>query len=97
MCVANTPKEAKTKVFTFKRRLEDRSWFEGEEQLLSVLAESAALLGGNNELTDEACPVTDVVVLVILCQVEDILSQELSLQKKDSHVRTVNRKICCCI
>lgn len=65
---------------TFKRRLEDRCRFEGEKQLLGVLAESPALLRGHNELANEARPITDVVVLVVLGQVENILRQQFGLR-----------------
>lgn len=64
---------------TFKRRLEHRCRFEGEEQFLSVFAERSALLGGHDELANETRPVPDVVILVILGQVENILSQQLGL------------------
>lgn len=67
---------------TFKRRLEHRCRFEGEEEFLSVFAESAALLSGHDELANETRTVPDVVILVILGQVENILSQQLGLRKK---------------
>lgn len=66
---------------TFERRLENRRRFEGEEQFLSVLAEGPTLFDGHDELTNEACTVTNVVVLVVFGQVEDILCQKLGLQE----------------
>lgn len=64
---------------TFKWRLEDWCRFEGEEQFLCILAECPTLLGGHDELANEACPITDVIVLVILGQVENILCQQFGL------------------
>lgn len=54
----------------------------GQEELLGILVEGPALLGGHNELADEASPVTDVIILVILGQVEDVLGQELALHQR---------------
>ena len=67
---------------TFKRRLEDGGRFEGEEQLLSVLAECATLVSGHDELTNEASPISYVVVLIILGQVQNILRQKLGLRRE---------------
>lgn len=64
---------------TFERRLEHRRRFEGEEEFLSIFAERSALLGGHDELANETRPVPDVVILVVLGQVENILSQQLGL------------------
>lgn len=81
---------------TFKRRLEHRCRFEGEEEFLSVFAERSALLSGHDELANETCPVPDVIILVILGQVENILSQQLGLwKKKDKEsVTTLTVHIC---
>lgn len=65
--------------FTFKWRLQHRCRFEGQEQLFSVLAERPALLSGHDELADEPCTVADVVVLIVLGQVENVLSQQFGL------------------
>lgn len=64
---------------TFKRRLEHRCRFEGEEEFLSIFAEHSALLGGHDELPNKTSPVPNVVILVVLGQVENILSQQLGL------------------
>lgn len=64
---------------TFKWRLEDWCGFEGEEQFLSVLAERSTLLGGHDELANETRPITDVVILVVFGQVENILRQQFGL------------------
>ena len=73
-------KQCLLNLFTFKRRLQDRSGFQGKEQLLSVLAKGTALFQGHNKLADESSSVTNVIVLVILRQVEDVLSKQFSLQ-----------------
>lgn len=64
---------------TFEGRLQHRGWLEGQEQLLGVLAERATLVSGYDELPDEASPVSDIIVLVVLGQVEHVLSQQLGL------------------
>lgn len=51
----------------------------GQEELLGILVEGPALLSGHDELADEASPVTDVIILVVLGQVEDVLGQQLAL------------------
>jgi len=53
----------------------------GQEELLGVLVECPTLLSGHNELADEASPVTDVIILVVLGQVEDVLGQQLALRQ----------------
>lgn len=67
---------------TFKRRLEDRCGFEGQEQLFRVLAERPALLGGHDELADETGAVADVVVLIVLGQVQNVLRQQFGLRRE---------------
>lgn len=67
---------------TFKRRLEHWCGLEGEEQLFSVLAERPALLSGHNELADEARTVTDVIILIVFGQVENILRQQFGLRRE---------------
>lgn len=82
---------------TFKRRLQHRCRFEGEEEFLSVFAERSALLSGHDELPNEPSPVPDVVVLVVLGQVENILSQQLSLWKKTkrkNYEKSETRRVC---
>lgn len=54
----------------------------GQEELLGILIEGPALLSGHDELADEASPVTDVVILVVLGQVEDVLGQQLALWQR---------------
>ena len=73
----------RVKEATLKRRLEDWRGFEGEEQLLGVLAEGSALIGGHDELADEAGTVTDVIVLVVFSQVQHVLSQQLGLSEEE--------------
>lgn len=51
----------------------------GQEELLGILVEGPTLLGGHNELADEASPVTNVIILVVLGQVKDVLGQQLAL------------------
>lgn len=65
---------------TFKRRLQDGGGLERKEKLLGVFAESAALIGGNNQLADEAGTISDVIVLIIFRQVQYILRQQFSLK-----------------
>lgn len=79
-------KQSSSFVFTFKRRLQYRCRFKGKEKLLGVFTQGSTFICGDNELTDEPCTVSDVVVLVILCQVEHILRKKLGLnikRKKD--------------
>lgn len=52
-----------------------------QEELLGIFVEGPTLLGGHNELADEASTVTDVVILVVLGQVEHVLSQQLALHQ----------------
>lgn len=54
----------------------------GQEELLGILIEGSALLGGHDELADEASPVADVIILIVLGQVEDVLGQELALWQR---------------
>lgn len=54
----------------------------GQEELLGIFIEGPALLSGHDELADEASPVADVIILVVLGQVEDVLGQQLALQQR---------------
>lgn len=70
-----------SRVGTFEGGLQDGSGFLGQEELLGIFVEGPALLGGHNELADEASPVADVVILVVLGQVEHVLGQQLALHQ----------------
>ena len=67
-------------LLTFEGRLKDGRRLQRQDQLLGVLAERPALVRGHDELADEARPVPDVVVLVVLGQVQDVLSEQLGLR-----------------
>lgn len=64
---------------TFVGRLEDRCWFGRQQNAVGVLAERSVLVIGHNELADESRAVSDVIVLVIFPQVQNVLGQQLSL------------------
>lgn len=70
-----------SRVGTFEGGLQDGSGFLGQEELLGIFVEGPALLGGHNELADEASPVADVIILVVLGQVEHVLGQQLALHQ----------------
>lgn len=76
-----TSRPRASRVGTFEGGLQDGSGFLGQEELLGIFVEGPALLGGHNELADEASPVADVVILVVLGQVEHVLGQQLALHK----------------
>ena len=44
-----------------------------------MLGECPGLFSRQDELAEEACAIADVIVLVILGQIEDVLTQKLSL------------------
>lgn len=46
---------------------------------MGVLAERSVLVIGHNELADESRAVSDVIVLVIFPQVQNVLGQQLGL------------------
>lgn len=60
---------------TFEGRLQHRGWFGGQQDASSVLVEGATLLTGDDELSDEARSVSDVVALVVFAEVQDVLGQ----------------------
>lgn len=64
---------------TFEGRLQHGSRFGGQEDASGVLVERSALLVGDYQLSYEASPVSDVVVLVVFAEVEDVLGQQLGL------------------
>lgn len=64
---------------TFESGLEDRRRLGGQQDAAGVLVEGAALLAGHNQLSDEARPVSNVVVLVVFAEVENVLGQQLGL------------------
>lgn len=65
---------------TFEGRLQHRSRFGGQQDAPGVLVEGAAFLAGHDQLPDEARAVSDVVVLVVSAQVQDVLGQQLGLR-----------------
>ena len=67
---------------TFKWRFEDGRRLKGQEQLLGILAEGTTLVSGHDELADEACPVANVIVLVVLGQVQHVLSEQFCLREE---------------
>jgi len=66
-------------ILTFELRVEHRSGFLSKEDLLGVLGEHTALLGRQDELAQESRPVAYVVILVVLGEVKDVLTQEVGL------------------
>ena len=63
-------------LLTFELRGEHGGGFGGQEDLLGVLGESSALVSGQHQGAQEAHAVTDVVVLVVLGEVEHVLTQQ---------------------
>lgn len=68
---------------TFEGGLEHRGRFGRQKDASSVLVEGAALLAGHYQLSDEARSVSDVVVLVVFAEVQDVLGQQLGLVEDD--------------
>lgn len=70
---------------TFESRLQNRSRFGSHQDPTSVFAQGSALLVWDNQLTNEPCSVSDVIVLIVLAQVQYVLSQQFCLytRKKD--------------
>ena len=75
----------KVSVVTFKLGLEDRGRFGSQEDFLGVLGEHTLVACRENELAQEAGPVADVIVLVVLGQVEHVLAQQLCLTAVGYH------------
>lgn len=88
---------------TFEGRLQNRSRFGSHQDPTSVFAQGSALLIWNNQLTNEPCTVSDVIVLIVLAQVQYVLSQQFRLyerkedkthsQNTQSHTDTHNQSV----
>lgn len=48
-----------------------------------MAAKGPTLLGRDDELPGEACPVTNIIVLVIFGQTQHILGQQLGLEEQE--------------
>lgn len=81
--------------FTFECRLQDGSRFGRHQDAASVFAQGSALLVRNDQLTNEPCSVSDVIILIILAQVQNVLSQQLRLCEREEtlvHTKDDNEK-----
>lgn len=67
---------------TFEGRLQNRSRFGSHQDPTGVFAQGSALLIWNNQLTNEPCSVSDVIVLIVLAQVQYVLSQQFRLYER---------------
>lgn len=67
---------------TFERRLEHGGGLGCQKDAAGVLVEGAALVAGHDQLSYKAGAIPDIVVLVVLAQVEDVLGEQLGLEKK---------------
>lgn len=76
---------------TFEGRLEHRGWFGGQQDAPSVLVEGAALLVWHDQLSYEASAVSDVVVLIVFTEVQDVLGQQLGLGGEERGQREEER------